>query len=135
MLQQAILPALDEAATAVVLARGLGAKTVLAIKRQLEGLNFRVVVAGTQEAALAACGREAALLLARADETGAALFWRLRRLHEGEDRPLCVAIAEEKRAGTGLVLDMLAAGADDCLVWPFGGRLLAQRVGRALAGA
>ena len=136
MLQQATPPVLDHAADAVVVARGMGAKTVLALKRQLEALHFRVIVAGSAEAAVAAaCGRKVALLLAPAGEEGATLFWRLRRLLAEEERPRCLAIAEEEMADAATVLAMLMAGADDCLVWPFGARLLAQRLQQVLAAA
>ncbi len=42
---------------------------------------------------------------------------------------------EETAADAALVLDMLAAGADDCLVWPVNDRLLAQRLGLVMAKA
>ncbi len=135
MLQQVTFPVLDRAATAVVLARGMGAKTILALRRRLEALHFRVVVAGTPESALAACGKQAVLLLAPAGEEGGALFWRLRRLQAGDVRPRCIALMEETAADAALVLDMLAAGADDCLVWPVNDRLLAQRLGLVMAKA
>lgn len=128
-MQQITIPELEEAADAILLARGMEAKTVLALKRQLENLHFRVIVAGTVRAALAAaCSEKAALLLAPAGDEAAALFWRLQQLHTPSARPFCIAIMEEDRAESALVLDMLTAGADDCLVWPFGTRLLAQRL-------
>ena len=128
MLQQATPKVFGEtAATAVILARGIPAKTVLALKRLLEELRFRVVVAGTRDAALRACEDGAALLLAPADDGGAGLFWGLRRACAGSAGPCGIAVATDE-ADAALVLDMLAAGADDCLVWPFNGRLLAQRL-------
>jgi len=116
----------DAAGKCVILARGMGAKNVLRLRRMLETLRFSVVVVETLEAALAACRGGNAPLLAPANDFGFRLMWLLRQ--RGIDAPRIAVLPEASVEGT---LQALAAGAHECLAWPFEATLLAQRLRQA----
>ncbi len=109
----------------VLLARGLGAENVLALRRMLEALHFPVVVAGTLKAAMAACRNNApALLLTPTTEEGLRLLWLARR--RMDKAVLRLAILTQPHVE--LTLQALAAGAQECLSLPCDMQLLAQRL-------
>lgn len=118
----------ETASKCVILASGLGARNVLRLRRMLETLRFSVTVVETLEAALAACRRHHAPVLAPANETGFRLMWLLRQ-HDID--VLRIAILTE--AGVEGTLQALAAGAHECVTWPFESTLLAQRLRQAQA--
>ena len=111
----------------IILARGLGAENALTLRRMLEALHFSVVLAGTLEAAVAACRNAPALLLAPATEEGLRLLWLTRR-RAGKAVPRLAILPE---ADVETTLQALAAGAQECLTLPCDMQLLAQRLRQA----
>ncbi len=107
----------------IILADGLGVGKALRMRRMLEALQYTVTMVDSLELALSACRRGAALVVAPASEAGFRLLWLLRRA--GYDIPCIAVLAEPSIEST---LQALAAGAGECLTWPFDITLLAQRM-------
>ena len=118
----------ETASKCVILARGMGARNVLRLRRMLEGLCFSVTVVETLEAALTACRGGDVPVLAPANDAGFRLMWLLRQRGVGAPR---IAVLPE--ASVEKTLLALAAGAHECLAWPFETTLLAQRLRLARA--
>ncbi len=113
----------------LLLAEGLNGRAVLHLRRMLQRLRFHVRVAGSVAAALEmARGRPPVLVLA-AGEAFEALAARLSRHMPADatERMALVAVAEQ--GAPEEVLRLMMAGADECLVWPFGQQMLARRLG------
>ncbi len=123
----------------VILTEGLSARAVLRLRRMLQELRFHVLTSDSAVMAQRLChARGASLLLTANTEQGRQLLARLRHKRaEAAGRggnPACIALVPE-REGPEAVLEMLVAGADECLVWPFGAQTLAQRLRLAMQAA
>ena len=113
----------------LLLAEGLNGRVVLRLQQMLQRLRFHVRVAGSVAAALEmARGRPPALVLA-AGQAFEALAVRLSQHMPADvtERMALMAVAEQ--GAPEEVLRLMMAGADECLVWPFGQQVLARRLG------
>ena len=130
---------------ALMLAEGADARMVARAAAMFRDMHVPLMVAGTLDQAVRACAqKKPELVLLPANAQGCRLLWQIRRGQAGAgvagqgaagQGPAVLALLE--RAEAGQIARMMAQGADECLVWPFGARLLAARVEmltRAAAG-
>ncbi len=126
-------------AACAVMTDGMSAGAVLRLRAMLQAARFSVILCDTAKAALAACRREGVtLLVTSGTEQGRRLLaWMRQGDESGVEQGAAVTrialLAEEE--GPEAVLEMLMAGANECLVWPFGEQMLAQRLRMVMQAA